>query len=125
MRGRDRAAQVHELKAQGLSPSRKGWREAEAAAATTPAVEVTLSPEAAAALEAEAPAPAEVAPAAVAPEPAVEAPSSVVTDPAVAAPTLEAAADPTDVVNPGTIPAAFLDLSPEPEPGTLLDVAVS
>ncbi len=49
VRGQARAAEVHALKAQGLSPSRKDWREA---AATTPAVVVTISPEATAALAA-------------------------------------------------------------------------
>ncbi|MBM4368671.1 MAG: hypothetical protein FJ102_20830 [Deltaproteobacteria bacterium] len=53
VRGQARAAEVHQLKAEGKSPSRAHWREA---AAATPAVEVSYSPEASASLEAEAPA---------------------------------------------------------------------
>ncbi len=58
VRGQARAAEVHALKAQGLSPSRAGWREA----AATPAVEVSFSAEATAALAAEAAGPVVEAP---------------------------------------------------------------
>lgn len=75
VRGQARAAEVHALKAQGLSPSRCHWREAAVAPApaATPAVEVSFSAEATAALAAEAAtAPVEAAPALTAATPVVD-----------------------------------------------------
>ena len=58
VRGQARAAEVHALKAQGLSPARHSWRDSAPpvppAPVSTPAVEIVLSPEATAVLAAEA-----------------------------------------------------------------------
>ena len=77
VRGQARAAEVHALKAQGLSPSRKGWRDA----AATPAVVVTLSAEATAALAALPPATEAPTPPAVLPTPVLSSDPTVAPEP--------------------------------------------
>ncbi len=111
VRGQARAAEVHALKAQGLSPSRKGWRDA----AATPAVVVTLSAEATAALAAMPPvAPTEPAtPTAIAPEAVV--PTAAPTPPALL-PIPIAQTDPTVAPEPNPVAAANV--------GTYLDIMV-
>lgn len=109
VRGQARAAEVHALKAQGLSPSRSHWREA----AATPAVEVSFSAEATAALAAEAAAPVVDATAPVSTEPAPSIAEAILdAAPAGAAPTEAAPTEATPVVDATAAPSiteAILD----------------
>ncbi len=103
VRGQARAAEVHAAKAEGRSPSRAHWR---AAAASTPAVEVSFSPEATAAIDETA--------TTTAPAPPVESP--VVESTGVATDATSAAALVAEAIVASSIITA--------EPGMYVDVVV-
>ncbi len=124
LRGQARAAEVHQLKAEGKSPSRSHWREA---AAATPAVEVSYSAEAAAVIAAETSAVAGAA--AVEAVPAEASPAEVTAGDTVEASALDGATASPEVATEalsatGIVAEALVEglATPPPEPGSLIEV---